>query len=337
MQNTNNDTITITDDSILIRASEFIKHDGYTHHISVLIRALNELLSRIGSKKIIFRFDDGEPIKIVAFDQIVHDIADMLGLDKKNILFECVDHTPRTELDFPMILYHSGFFSLAKDLVRTESCELDQQYFLFGAFFGRFTLHRMLMAYFLESRLPETSIVGFQPDYKWAEFEIGTLRSYFSDQMAWMQSRREKNVNLESVFNGCVSANDCLPVYHEIFGKYAIEIIIETNVHDIGWFTEKTTKCLASGKPFLLLGTSGQLQSLRDMGFRTFSNVIDESYDLEHNLEKRFDMICAEINRLAGLDTHDRSSVVNKLYEIAEYNKINYEKIIDNYYQMELI
>ena len=337
IENPGNETIIISDDSVTIRASEFIKHDGYTHHLPVLIRVLYDTLTTSEQKKILFRFDDGEPVRIVAFDQIISDIADMLGIEKTNILFEVIDHVPRVSLRFPTKIAHSRFFSLAEELIKSELCVLDQHCHMFGAFFGRFTLHRMMMAYFLETNFPDISLVTFQPKYKWAEYEIGTLKPHFSEQMIWLESRREKNADLSGVFNGCVSASDCLPVYHEIFGKYAIEIVIETNVYDMGWFTEKTTKCLAAGKPFILLGTQGQLQQLRNMGFRTFDGIIDEKYDLEPNVEKRFDMICAEIKRLARLSTRARASFINELYKISEYNKNNYSNIIDNYYQKELL
>jgi hypothetical protein len=43
--------------------------------------------------------------------------------------------------------------------------------------------------------------------------------------------------------------------------------------------TEKTFKPIALGMPFILVGTRGSLQYLRSYGFKTFSNIWDESYD----------------------------------------------------------
>ena len=332
-----NNTVLVDDSKVIVSASEFIKHDGYTHRLNGMVRMLYNLSTDLVDKKLVFRFNDGEPIKIVAFCKIVSDITAMLGLDQTKIVFELVDHVPRTDTPFQVILRHSGFFSLAKKLVRSDLCILEKKYLMFGAFFGRFTLHRMLIAYHLETQISYDSLVGFQPEYKWAEYEIGPLQCHFHKQMDWLKSRQYRNTTLDHTFNGCVKADDCLPVYHEIFGQYAVEIVIETNVYDMGSFTEKTTKCLVAGKPFLLFGTPGQLQKLRDMGFRTFDGIINERYDLEPNLEKRFDMICAEINRLAGLSPCKKSSVVDELYKISEFNKANYKEIIDRYYRQELV
>ena len=43
--------------------------------------------------------------------------------------------------------------------------------------------------------------------------------------------------------------------------------------------TEKTYKSLMLGHPFILYGGKHSLAKLRAMGFETFSNDIDESYD----------------------------------------------------------
>jgi hypothetical protein len=327
----NDDTVVISDSAVIINASHFINHDGYTQHLHGLIRMLHDIADELIEKKLVFRFHDGEPIKLVAFDKIVSEIVDTLGLDQTKIVFELLDHVPKIDTQFKIKLRHTPLFDLAKDLVKSDMCVLNQNYLMFGAFFGRFTLHRMLMAYYLETQAAEHSLVVFQPEYKWAEFLLGPLKKHFSKQLEWLQSRREVNATLNHTANGCVGALECLPVYHEIFGLYAIEVVIETNVYEIGFFTEKTTKCLAAGKPFLLFGTTGQLQKLRDMGFKTFNGIIDESYDLEPNVEKRFDMICAEIDRIAKLSSIEKTSLVSELYKIALYNKNNHKILTYKY------
>jgi hypothetical protein len=49
---------------------------------------------------------------------------------------------------------------------------------------------------------------------------------------------------------------------------------------------------------FVVHGNHLYLQKLREMGFKTFGNYFDESYDLEQDPDKRIDMIvklCKEI------------------------------------------
>lgn len=66
--------------------------------------------------------------------------------------------------------------------------------------------------------------------------------------------------------------------------------------------TEKTYKPILAGHPFIILSHAGYLARLRDQGFRTFDGVIDESYDLEPDLDLRIQMIAREVHRLCDED-----------------------------------
>jgi hypothetical protein len=185
------------------------------------------------------------------------------------------------------------------------------------------------MAHFLTSHFPDDSFVIFQPGQDFVEFEMGPGGEIFKDAIEWAASRAQHQ-DLESQFNGCVSSLDCLPVYHKLFGRYRIEIVIETNTVTQGWFTEKTAKCLASGKPFLLYGTSGQLQQLRKMGFRTFDTYIDETYDDVLDPDIRFDEICR-----VAVSIHEdprRVQLLEQIDAVAQWNQQHYSQIIKDYY-----
>ena len=54
---------------------------------------------------------------------------------------------------------------------------------------------------------------------------------------------------------------------------------METSTDDPLFISEKSFKPLAHKHPFLIYGSLGTLQYLRDLGFETFDHVIDESYD----------------------------------------------------------
>jgi hypothetical protein len=81
------------------------------------------------------------------------------------------------------------------------------------------------------------------------------------------------------------------------------------------------------------MGTVGQLAKLNTMGFRTFAPWVDESYDQEPNMHKRFDMVCSEISRLDQLPKEQLDQVIKEINLIAEYNKTVYNQIVDTYYE----
>lgn len=66
-----------------------------------------------------------------------------------------------------------------------------------------------------------------------------------------------------------------------------LEIVPETCYKNLYFFTEKTQKPIMTRTPFLVVSTAGYLDWLRGQGFRTFHNLVDESYDRQYRVEDR--------------------------------------------------
>ena len=75
-------------------------------------------------------------------------------------------------------------------------------------------------------------------------------------------------------------------------------IVMETHF-DIGssgtFLTEKTFKPIKHGQMFFIAGPAGSLQVLRDLGYRVFDSVLDNSYDLEPNATQRWQALTRSI------------------------------------------
>ena len=69
-----------------------------------------------------------------------------------------------------------------------------------------------------------------------------------------------------------------------------IETHFDTDQSGGAFLTEKTFKPIKHGQPFVIVGAPGTLQALRDLGYRTFDQVIDNSYDLELNNTRRWQL-----------------------------------------------
>jgi len=88
-----------------------------------------------------------------------------------------------------------------------------------------------------------------------------------------------------------------------------INIVTETladDPNDSGYplfLTEKIWKPIICQQPFIVYGQRGYLKCLREMGFKTFSNVWDESYDDQPNWLKRGNMIVNLARSLKGIDS----------------------------------
>ena len=82
-----------------------------------------------------------------------------------------------------------------------------------------------------------------------------------------------------------------------------VNFVVETHFSKNNIFlTEKTFKPILNLQPFIIVGAPGSLKLLRDLGYETFGDWIDESYDNVKNDENRmFDVFAAayEINNMS--------------------------------------
>lgn len=74
-----------------------------------------------------------------------------------------------------------------------------------------------------------------------------------------------------------------------------LELVPETLYNDGYFFTEKTAKPIATKTPFLIISTCGYLEYLRKFGFKTFHDIIDESYDQEPDVNIRIKLVIEQL------------------------------------------
>lgn len=104
--------------------------------------------------------------------------------------------------------------------------------------------------------------------------------------------------------------------YYESF----CNIVPESSL-DYIFLTEKIDKPLCAKQPFLVLGASGYLSKLHELGFKTFGEFWDESYDLEKNDKKRIDMVIKNIDYINSLTMTEVYDMFNKMTAILDHNK----------------
>jgi hypothetical protein len=74
-------------------------------------------------------------------------------------------------------------------------------------------------------------------------------------------------------------------------------MVVETLQHGgCTWMTEKVFKACAYYHPFLVISQPGLLTLLKKMGFETYQNIFDESYDHIRDFDSRLDAIIKNID-----------------------------------------
>lgn len=123
--------------------------------------------------------------------------------------------------------------------------------------------------------------------------------------------------NQASYKDTTMNASSFLPV--EIYQQTAYSIVTETyTVPNLIFFTEKTAKPIMAKRLFVIFAGPGYLQELNNIGFKTFDNVLDESYDLEPNDVKRWDMALEQVRRLSQMN---QQQVCEKIQDRLDHNQ----------------
>ena len=101
-----------------------------------------------------------------------------------------------------------------------------------------------------------------------------------------------------------------------------IEVVLETVFDDTKWhLTEKTLRPIACGKPFILAATPGSLEYLRSYGFKTFSDVWDESYDTTQDPVSRLQNIVKLMESLKAMSTSEKQTMQQQVQLICDHNR----------------
>jgi hypothetical protein len=92
-----------------------------------------------------------------------------------------------------------------------------------------------------------------------------------------------------------------LPV--TIFNDTAFSLVVETSVFNNNFHpTEKTIRNFLLKKPFIVFSSQHYLKYLQEIGFKTFGDVFDESYDLIECPKERCDALINEVERICYSD-----------------------------------
>jgi hypothetical protein len=96
--------------------------------------------------------------------------------------------------------------------------------------------------------------------------------------------------------------------------------VVTETVFDIPYSfrTEKIWKPIVMGHPWLAVANRGFYRDLQNLGFRTYSHIIDESFDLIDNNQDRLERISVIIEDLCK---QDLVAFLDECYNVSKYNQ----------------
>lgn len=224
----------------------------------------------------------------------------------------------------------SHFFWLSKRYWVDPGQDINE--FLFGFFMGRRTVPRCCQIYDLWHEMKDRVLFSIMhtrvPDLP-AQFDGVNLDAWQQWGHAetisqWLKSTKISSLDDKAVhqqYDPAFNTNrSLLDHYH----RFSIEIVSETYTRGNCFFpTEKTVRPLMAKKPMLIYGPRHYVKRLKNLGFRTWSEVWDESYD---DLEgpQRWQKIKQVMGKISQLHAEECK-------EIGAHNRSRLEEIIKEY------
>lgn len=217
-----------------------------------------------------------------------------------------------------------------------------EKFLNFDVLLGAKKLHRdFVMAKFQATDMLDANLVNYRSvfvgDYgdniELAE-KIKTVLNGSELQYPYVSNNLQADWEVKATITKDVSAIIPWKIYDQT--KYSV--VCESN-YERGFFaTEKTGKPLIAKRLFIVFAPPNFLQNLQDLGFKTFHGIIDESYDQEVDIVKRFEMAFEQINWLSSQDyfkiqqqaasvfEHNQSHLIN----LRQETKLQMQKMVYN-------
>jgi len=207
---------------------------------------------------------------------------------------------------------------------------------LFGLFIGRMTSARAVILYqscvtkqnIFVSKMTSTGLYPWQVNTQ-DEIDLDQLSEWLSTNRQYRMFEWYDRYPMPSVDQMAVRDQFTTPEsYAETnrsllnhYGRFAIEIVCETYTQGDTFFpTEKTIRPVMACKPVLVYGPRYFLARLRTMGFQTYHDLWDESYDFYQGPE-RWHMIQEVMQSIGEKTPDEQHQLLAKAHEIALYNR----------------
>lgn len=168
--------------------------------------------------------------------------------------------------------------------------------------------------------------------FNFTDYNLKSARSYDS-------SLAEQFTRLKTMGSKELDHSHEQPVVNEIdpmlYSSTFISTITETLCQpDSLMITEKTFRSIAIGHPFMIVGSSGMLAELKNMGYKTFGSWLNEDYDRTDNLKVKLTIIIDNLKMFATMPLADLVKIRQEMHDTIMHNKKHLQHRIDALFRM---
>lgn len=121
--------------------------------------------------------------------------------------------------------------------------------------------------------------------------------------------------------------NPACSIVEEHYESTFVSLVTETLTETV-FFSEKTFKPILMGHPFILVGGRGSLRKLKELGFKTFDQWWDESYDDCDDFIDRCTAISKILTSLNNKNNNQLRLIRNFMKPVLKHNQELYNSLI---------
>jgi hypothetical protein len=315
----NNKPVRILEDAIIFDMFLWINKN---YQWIILPEILKDICLRFHhGKKIIFIFRDGENAELSSAVLWIRQIVQEANITQDRVIIQTYN-----KIDAPFAtleqldtkgVYATNRYPVAA-FTPINNTEFTNK---IAALFGRFSVYRLRAAKFIHDTMKDQALLTFK-DNKLHILDQLNRFDLYKEEAAWV----EKVFPFVSI-DGIPSKEWPMNITHILYGfkklqpQFFVDVTIETDVYNPMFITEKTTRNFFFGKPFVVFAAPGYLANIRKLGFKTFPELFDESYDMIENTEERFQAFLKCIEHINSMSIDQLKKVAIEMQPTFEYNK----------------
>lgn len=328
---------------------QFSMPDSFKHFpISEIVP--DNIIQQVKDKKVYLVLDNALEYFLHSVDGIYNDIVFKENIPPEQIIFltatpnmnDYVKHFSEVNnVEQIKVDWFSLFEATGKDACAGSkiACDVKNKTKKFLNLNRRWRLHRPLLLTLLKDRgLLEQGHISFAPSddgIDWDRAYKQMLRVYSNDKNIMPILERNESIKelgplyldtTDLVTNRAIHENTINEFYYDSY----FSVVNETTYHEsVPFLSEKIFKTIALGHPFILVSVPHSLKYLKELGYKTYGEIINEDYDTIEDDGLRMIAIVDEIERLTKLEGKKLKRWISKTQEIARYNR---SKIIRKQY-----